>query len=34
MHSYDNPCVIRPDIRAGLPPFLEWIAAETSSPIS
>ncbi len=32
MHGYDNPCVIRLDIRDGLPAFLEWIGAETSLP--
>ena len=30
MHSYDIPCAIRLDISSGLPPFLQWIAAETA----
>ena len=29
IHPYDTPCVLRLDISAGLPPFLDWIAAET-----
>ena len=29
IHPYDTPCAIRIDISAGLPPFLDWIAAET-----
>ena len=29
IHPYETPCAIRLDISAGLPPFLDWIAAET-----
>ena len=29
IHPYDTPCVLRLDIASGLPPFLDWIAAET-----
>ena len=30
IRPYDTPCVIRLDISSGLPPFLDWIAAETA----
>ena len=30
IHPYETPCAIRLDISAGLPSFLDWIAAETA----
>jgi periplasmic divalent cation tolerance protein len=30
MHSYECPCAISMRIESGYPPFLRWIAAETS----
>jgi periplasmic divalent cation tolerance protein len=31
LHSYECPCVVSLPILAGHPPFLDWIAAETTS---
>ncbi len=30
LHSYQLPCIIAYPIKAGFPPFLQWIAEETT----
>lgn len=31
LHSYDTPCVVAYDMSAGLPDYLAWIMAETTT---